>query len=65
MIVFTTRGQEREGGGRLEPELPDTVGLVDPSEVETGRGLLTGLHVLPEQSLVLSRLEIRKLLELE
>ena len=52
-------------GGRLEPEFPDTVCLQNPCEMETGRGLLTGLHVLSEQCLVLSGLKIWKLLELE
>ena len=53
------------GGGRLESEVPHTVGLLNSGEMETGRGLLTGLDVLPEQSLVLSGLKIWKLLELE
>jgi len=63
-LLQQVRGVEDVVAGWTDA-LPDTVSLVDPSEVETGRGLLTGLHVLPEQSLVLSRLEIRKLLELE
>ena len=60
MIVFTTLT-----GGRLEPDFPDTVCLLNPTEMEAGRALLTGLDVFSEQSLVLPRLEIRKLLELE
>ena len=43
---------------------PDAVGLFNVLKVPAGRGLLAGLDVFPEQSLVLPRLEVWKLLEL-
>jgi len=63
-LLQQVRGVEDVVAGWADT-LSDTVCLLNPTEMEAGRALLTGLDVFSEQSLVLPRLEIRKLLELE